>query len=420
MSENIIKNEMFNKNSNFEEVDENYNDACKSVCKIIPKDIENSGSGFLIKLYKDQKELLCLMTCEHVITEDMIESKRIIDVKFRNDKEPREIKLDKKERYIIYDKEKDFTLVEILPNNLINREYFLLPNTNNINIKNADIYILQFPESLSLKKSEGKIIQIDDFYFLYDASTKGGSSGSPIFLKNSTEVIGMHKGGDALFKENYGISIKTILEALNPEKKEKKLIIDNIKEIGGKKGYYIGQILNGKKEGKGKIFDMNNNIIYEGYFYNDKYEGDGRLNYENGEYYIGQFLNGLRHGNGILFYNSDLIKYEGGFVKDKFEGYGKCSIENGEYYEGQWYNGLRHGKGTYYYSNGTIKYKGDFVNGKSEGKGKYVWKNGVYYEGQFYKGERHGKGTLYNKNGDIIYEGEYVNGRREGKNAKNY
>jgi hypothetical protein len=70
------KNEVETKTSEIKEIDVNLNESCKSICKIIYQN--NFGTGFFIKLYKDEKELLCLMSNEHVITKDMIESKATI------------------------------------------------------------------------------------------------------------------------------------------------------------------------------------------------------------------------------------------------------------------------------------------------------------------------------------------------------
>ena len=70
-------------------------------------------------------------------------------------------------------------------------------------------------------------------------------------------------------------------------------------------------------------------------------------------------MNGLQHGKGKEYYKNDNIIYDGDFVNDKYEGNGKLIFENGEYYFGQWLNGLQHGKGKEYYKNGNIKYDGD-------------------------------------------------------------
>ncbi len=78
------KNEVETKTSEIKEIDVNLNESCKSICKIIYQN--NFGTGFFIKLYKDEKELLCLMSNEHVIRKDMIESKETINVKYNYEK----------------------------------------------------------------------------------------------------------------------------------------------------------------------------------------------------------------------------------------------------------------------------------------------------------------------------------------------
>ena len=88
----------------------------------------------------------------------------------------------------------------------------MLPNINNIDYIYQKIYIPQYPED-KLSVSEGRIIKINDSNELvYDASTEDGSSGSPIFLKNTKEVIGIHKEGNThTRKENYGTLINSII-----------------------------------------------------------------------------------------------------------------------------------------------------------------------------------------------------------------
>ena len=213
-------NEVETKNSEIKEIDLNLNVVCKSICKIIHKN--RYGTGFFIKLYKDEKELLCLMTNEHVINKDMIESKEIIDVKYNCEKKWIKIKLDEKERFIKYNKEMDFSIIEIIKDDEIKKKYFLLPNLNNIDYKNKDIYIVQFPEGKNLSYSVGKIKDRNDFEIIYDASTKSGSSGSPILLKNTTEVIGIHKQGSNNRKENYGTLISSIIKLVEQNKEDKE------------------------------------------------------------------------------------------------------------------------------------------------------------------------------------------------------
>ena len=70
----------------------------------------------------------------------------------------------------------------------------------------------------------------------------------------------------------------------------------------------IGQIgYNGKITGVGKEI---NQIIYEGQFIDDLYEGYGRLIFGNGNYYIGYWLDGKRNGYGKFVDTKGRI-YEG-------------------------------------------------------------------------------------------------------------
>ena len=197
---------------------------CKSICKISYYDEKLSkmifGSGCFIKLYKDGKKLLCLMTNYHVITKEVIQSKTIINIKYKYEKILIQIKLDEKERFIKYNQNLDFSIIEIKQEDKIKDKYFLTPNLNDKNFINENIIIVQFPLAGKLSKSEGKIIRIDNYKLYHDADTKSGSSGSPIFLKGTTEVIGIHKAVHKITKEKLGIKFYSILKLLNSEKKE--------------------------------------------------------------------------------------------------------------------------------------------------------------------------------------------------------
>jgi len=57
------------------------------------------------------------------------------------------------------------TIIEILSNDEVNEDYFLIPNmdyydNNYNNLKNEKIYIVQFPGGKKLGNSEGEIIKI--------------------------------------------------------------------------------------------------------------------------------------------------------------------------------------------------------------------------------------------------------------------
>ena len=74
------------------------------------------------------------------------------------------------------------------------------------------IAIIQYPQG-EMNYSYGKIIEMTyeaKYEFAHDASNDKASSGSPIFLKGKTKVVGIHKGGiEIVFKDKI---IKKILE----------------------------------------------------------------------------------------------------------------------------------------------------------------------------------------------------------------
>ena len=92
---------------------------CKSICKIKIANIR--GSGFLIKLKKMNNNFYCLITCEHVISKDIINAKRTIEVLYDNQTKKINIALDKAKRFIRDYKylNIDSTIIEILDKNNI-------------------------------------------------------------------------------------------------------------------------------------------------------------------------------------------------------------------------------------------------------------------------------------------------------------
>ena len=78
-----------------------------------------------------------------------------------------------------------------------------------------------------LKNSRGIIKKIENEEFIHLASTEHGSSGSPIFLKDSIKIIGIHKQGDREQTENYADFISPIFNILKNDIKIIKNKINN-------------------------------------------------------------------------------------------------------------------------------------------------------------------------------------------------
>ena len=262
----------------------------------------------------------------------------------------------------------------------ISEDFFLLPQINNENNKeltNKSVYILQYPEGKELQYSIGNIKAINEYSneITHLVSTTHGSSGSPIILVNTTEVIGIHKQGKIDKKENYGNFIYPIIESL-------------------KNDFIFGKIYYGKEE-------------YEGEFKNGLKEGYGKYIYKDGSFYIGEWKNGLKNGKGIIYNKNHTIKYEGNFLNGFFSGYGKYIYQDGSYYIGQWCENKKHKEGTIYYKDNTIKYKGNFRFDKFDGYGLYIEENGNYYEGNWENNKKNGTGKYYNKEKNEKIIGEY-------------
>ena len=406
---------------------------CQSVCKIIYQD--KKGTGFLIKLKKANDDFYCLMTNEHVVREDMIKANEIITIKYNCERMTITINLNESERFIKYNSKFDISIIEILPKDSINENYFLLPYTDDINsLKNQIIYIPQFPEGRDLSYSEGYIkeININKYELTHTASTLNGSSGSPIFLENSNLVIGIHKEGHGAKIENYGLFLYPIIESL-------KTVLDE-KYVWEEGDYYIGTLIHGLPNGNGKKY-FKDGRIFEGNFVNGKRERFGKITFPNKKtfFYIGQYKNDIRNGKGKEFYENGNISYEGDFVNDKREGYGKEYFENGKLkyegyfvndkyegngkyywedgkylYDGRWSNDKRNGQGKLIDKNGNVVYEGNFTDDKYEGYGKYIWEDGNYYIGEWYNNKRHGNGIEYSKDGILINKGHFFNDEFQG------
>ena len=425
-TKNYRINEVEIKDSQLKQIDKNIIKVSPSICKIESKN--HIGSGFLIRLNTLNKELFCLMTNQHVITREMVQLKEEIEILYNCEENNLKIKLNNNERYIkdYIDIDLDIIIIEILPKDNINDIYFLYPEINNINnIINKNIYIPQYPAKLNFCYSCGNIKNTNNNEIIYNATTKSGSSGSPIFLENSIKVIAIHKQGNIKKTENYGNFLYPIIQLLKNNNINNEIKLNNINKQGeisryqyDDGDYYIGPLLNGLPNGKGKIYYKNGNIHYEGDMINGKREGYGKENYDNG-YYIGEFKNNKRNGKGKYIWKNGVI-YEGEYINGLSEGYGKDIYKDGSYYIGYWQKDLKHGKGKQFYKDGTLKSDIDFVNGKFEGFGRYNFENGEYFIGHFHNGLKEGKGKFYYKNGKIKYDGNIINDKYEGYGRYNY
>ena len=184
-----------------------------------------------------------------------------------------------------------------------------------------------------------KLEKIDEI-ILINNNIKNIINGIKFTIDN---IIKLSKDNNISFQlKNINIIVNTINEDINKNnEKLKKLLNENNKlneinevlnkEIKYDNGRYVGQVVNGKMEGKGIYYGKDGNR-YEGDFKNDKAEG-----------------------KGIYYYNNEPWK--------------------GDRYEGDYKNGKMEGKGIYYYKNGDRE-MGDWKDDKEIGKHVILNKNG--------------------------------------------
>ncbi|OUM59927.1 hypothetical protein PIROE2DRAFT_63454 [Piromyces sp. E2] len=86
----------------------------------------------------------------------------------------------------------DVTFIELSDRDIKNPDFTFFDLDNDFNDGNKQIFVFQYPEG-KLSFSTGNIISSSFFNYHHTASTKGGSSGSPL-LNENMKVIGIHRG----------------------------------------------------------------------------------------------------------------------------------------------------------------------------------------------------------------------------------
>lgn len=149
----------------------------------------------------------------------------------------------------------------------------------------------------------------------------------------------------------------------------------------------------------GKRIDCFNGESYEGNF-DDSLTGYGMYRFKKGGYYIGDFVEGRFEGKGLRKYGSDCFEgmevskyksgtwYEGEFKNDKFEGKGKVIYTNGETLVGEFREGKTwNAKGIERCKNGT-DLSGEWIDGKFTGSGKEYYSDGSWWKGTWKNGKK--------------------------------
>ena len=163
--------------------------------------------------------------------------------------------------------------------------------------------------------------------------------------------------------------------------------------------YFKGNLIDGAANGEGELM-IKEKFKYIGNFNNNIPNEKGKLfNFIDNSIYEGEIVNGKKEGKGTLQFCDGTI-YEGEFFNDKYEGKGKMTFKNGCIYEGDFHDNMIDGKGKYIYPDGK-EYNGDFQKGLKHGYGRLSWNIDKYFEGFWINNRQHGEGMFY-LNGQIL------------------
>ncbi len=160
---------------------------------------------------------------------------------------------------------------------------------------------------------------------------------------------------------------------------------------------YVGAIKNNKADGHG-TFTYQDGSKYVGEFKNDKFDGQGTLAYADGNKYVGEFKNDKVNGQGILTY-ADGSQYVGEFKNGQLvqknpqvtqqtdnsklaSDVATPASKPDETHSRCIKGNCVNGHGTQTYPDGS-KYIGQFKNGLSDGQGTLIFANGEKFVGKF-------------------------------------
>jgi len=149
------------------------------------------------------------------------------------------------------------------------------------------------------------------------------------------------------------------------------------------------------------------------------------VEYTDGSRYVGQIKDGKRHGRGELFDSEGSPIYKGGWAHGEREGHGRHYKRGKLEYSGEWQGGKPHGYGTQYSINGCkseYKERGWWIKGRKEGVFKQ-YRDGAFCRRRFWSGNYFYGYPHWGKPGTPVDQGgipEITDNNKEFLSRKNF
>ncbi len=180
---------------------------------------------------------------------------------------------------------------------------------------------------------------------------------------------------------------------------------------------YEGDWFDGEKQGKGTMI-WKNGDKYVGNWKNNKQDGQGNYYWADGSIYNGNWEDSKKNGQGVFYYapnnSSNIVSNEGYWLNDKEQGQRTIIWKDGTKYVGGWENDKRNGQGTEYFLNGD-KLIGTWYSDKRNGKVIWHYINGDREECQYLDGKIADEDATYYWGTGEYMTGTYLNGKKSGK-----
>lgn len=174
----------------------------------------------------------------------------------------------------------------------------------------------------------------------------------------------------------------------------------------------------GLKQGYWKKYYPNGNLMYQGFFKNDKPTGEMKRYFESGNLKaLLIFDEQTEYSSAKIYYEDGTLASDGFYANSK-----KDSVWNYySYYDKQlksretYRKGMKHGFSSEYYPGGSCFEKTEWKNNLKEGIREQYFEDGsVRLKAKFMHGKLSGNYIVYYSNGRPMVKGQYEDDKREG------